>query len=248
MSIRTILIDDEYLSIEELSFLLSKATDIEIIGRAYNGIEGLKLIKDLKPDLVFLDIQMPDMTGLELSKEINKLDIKCKIIFSTAYDKYALEAFDVEAIDYILKPFEEQRVLKAVNKAKNLIQDENTETEPSKLVKKAVALNKLSVLKEDKILLIDIKSIIVIYTEDRNIYIKTKEETFHSNYSIQELEKKLSDKGFFRTHRSFLVNLNKIKEISPWFNGSYMALLDGYDGEVPISRNNVKAFKNILGI
>lgn len=191
---------------------------------------------------------MPDMTGLELSKKINKLDIECKIIFTTAYDKYALEAFDVEAIDYILKPFEEERIIRAANKAKNLIRGKNAETESPKVVNKAVPLNKLSVLKEDKILLIDIKNIIVIYTEARNIYIKTKEETFQSNYSIQELEKKLIDKGFFRTHRSFLVNLNKIKEISPWFNGSYMALLDGFDGEVPISRNNVKAFKNILGI
>ncbi len=88
----------------------------------------------------------------------------------------------------------------------------------------------------------------MIYTEDRNIYIKTKEETFRFHSSLQELEDRLKDKGFFRTHRSYLVNLNKIKEISPWFNGSYVAKLEGFEREVPISRNKVKSFKEILGI
>lgn len=246
MSIKVIIIDDEYLSIRELSFLLSKISYITVVGKADCGTDGLHLIKELQPDLVFLDIQMPDMTGIQLSKVINELDTPCKIIFTTAYDQYAIEAFDVDAIDYILKPYEEERVIKAANKAKNIIQHHTIE--PNKQPVNPTPFNKLSVLQDDTLILIDIEDILLIYTEDRNIYIKTKEETFHSNYSLQELEDKLREKGFFRTHRSYLVNLNKIKEISPWFNGSYIAILDGFDGEVPISRNNVKSFKEILGI
>lgn len=244
MKIQVVIIDDEYLSIKELSFLLSKISYITIVGKADCGVDGLHLIKELQPDLVFLDIQMPDITGIQLSKVINELEVPCKIIFTTAYDTYALEAFDVDAIDYILKPYEEERVMKAANKAKNIIENSKPNKEPAH----PISFNRLSVFKDDKLILIDIEDILLIYTEDRNIYIKTKEKTFHASSSLQELEDKLRKKGFFRTHRSYLVNLNKIKEISPWFNGSYVAKLDGFDKEVPISRNNVKAFKEILGI
>jgi len=246
LNIKAVIIDDEYLSIEELSFLISKLDYIDIIGKADCGIDGLNLIKELNPDLVFVDVRMPDITGIQLSKEVNKLNIKCKIIFTTAYDQYAIEAFDVNAIDYILKPYEEERVIKAASKAKSIIENNNINTRKS--LPNNITFNKLPVLKDDKLILTDIEDILLIHTEDRNIYIKTSKETFISNYSLQELEERLSEKGFFRTHRSYLVNLNKIKEISPWFNGSYVAIVEGLTDEIPISRNHVKLFKQILGI
>jgi len=246
LNIKSVIIDDEYLSIEELSFLLSKIDYIDIVGKADCGIDGLNLIKKLNPDLVFVDVKMPDITGIQLSKEINKLNVKCRIIFTTAYDQYAVEAFDVNAIDYILKPYEEERVLKAASKAKYILKNNNITT--IKVPTNNIAFNKLPVLKDDKLILTNIEDVLLIYTEDRNIYIKTSKETFISNYSLQELEERLSEKGFFRTHRSYLVNLNKIREISPWFNGSYVAILEGLTDEVPISRNHVKLFKQLLGI
>lgn len=246
MNIRTVIIDDEYLAIEELTFLLSKTSYIDIVGKADCGIDGLKLAEELKPDLAFVDVKMPDITGIQFSKEINTRNMKCKIIFTTAYDQYAIEAFDVDAIDYILKPYEEKRVLKAASKARDII--ENNHITISKIPTNNITLNKLPVLKDDKLILIDINDILLIYTEDRNIYIKTSKETFISSYSLQELEERLREKGFFRTHRSYLVNLDKIKEISPWFNGAYVAILEGITDEVPISRNQVKPFKQILGI
>lgn len=248
MSIKAVIIDDEYLSIEELSFLLSKIDYIDIVGKADCGMDGLNIVKELKPDLVFVDVRMPDITGIQLSKEINKLNIKCRIIFTTAYDQYAIEAFDVNAIDYILKPYEDERVFRAASKAKSIIENNNIDANRSYPTPSNIAFNKLSVLKDDRLILIDIEDILLIYTEDRNIYIKTNKETFISNYSLQELEEKLSEKGFFRTHRSYLVNLNKIKEVSPWFNGSYVAIIDGINTEIPISRNHIKSFKQILGI
>lgn len=246
MNIRAVIVDDEYLSIEELIFLLSKTSNVEVVGKADCGIDGLRLIKELKPDLVFLDVRMPDITGIQLSKEINKLNFKCNIIFTTAYDQYALKAFDVDAIDYILKPFEEKRVLKAVSKVKNILQNENIIH--SKIISNNICFNKLPVLKDDKLILLDIENILMIYTENRNIFIKTVSETFTSSSPLQELEERLCDKGFFRTHRSYLVNLNKIREVSPWFNGAYVAILEGLDEEIPISRNQVKVFKQIFGI
>lgn len=246
MNIKAVIIDDEYLSIEELSFLLSKIPYIEIIGNADCGMDGLNLVKELRPDLIFVDVKMPDITGIQLSKEINKLSIECKIIFTTAYDQYAIEAFDVNAIDYILKPYEEQRVVKAVSKAKHMI--ENNHLTNHKAPTNNITFNKLPVLKDDKLILVDIEDILLIYTEDRNIFIRTNKENFISSCSLQELEEKLSEKGFFRTHRSYLVNLNKIREVSPWFNGSYVAKLEGLNEEIPISRNQVKVFKQILGI
>lgn len=246
MSIRAIIIDDEYLSIEELSFLLSKINYIDIIGKADCGIDGLNLIKELDPDLVFVDVSMPDITGIQLSKELNRLNIDCMIIFTTAYDQYAIDAFDVNAIDYILKPYEEERVLKAASKAKSIIEGNNLSTK--KTPPSNISFNKLPVLKDDKLILSDIDDILFIYTEDRNIYIKTNKETYTSNLSLQELEDRLGGKGFFRTHRSYLVNLNKIREVSPWFNGSYIAFVEGLSDEIPISRNHVKLFKQILGI
>lgn len=246
MNIKAVLIDDEHLAIEELSFLLSKIPYVNIIGQADCGIDGLNLIKNLNPDLVFADIKMPDMTGLQLSKEINRLDLKCKIIFTTAYDQYAIEAFNVNATDYILKPYEYDRVLKAVLKVKNILENNNPVNEtPSP---PNITLDKLPALKDDKLILIDIKNILLIYTKDRNVYIQTSKEIYDSNQSLHELEEKLSKKGFFRTHRSYLINLNKIREISPWFNGAYIATIEGIDDEIPISRNNVKSFKQILGI
>lgn len=246
MNIKVVVIDDEYLAIEELSFLLSKVPYIRILGKGEGGIEGLKLVEELKPDLVFVDVKMPDITGIQFSKEIKRRNIDCKIIFTTAYDQYAIEAFDVDAIDYILKPYEEERVLRAVSKAKDIIKNNNVVS--NKVSENNIILNKLPLLKDDKLVLIDVEDILLIHTEDRNIYIKTNTETFISSYSLQELEERLKAKGFFRTHRSYLVNLNKIKEITPWFNGTYVATLEGSNKEVPISRNQVKSFKQILGI
>lgn len=246
MNIKSIIIDDEYLSIEELSFLLSKISYIDIIGRADCGLDGLHLITELNPDLIFVDVQMPDITGIQLSKEINKLNINCKIIFTTAYDQYAIEAFNVNAIDYILKPYEEERVIKSVLKVKNNLENDRIHTELDSI--NSINFNKLPALKDDKLMLIDIKDILLIYAKDRNIYIKTNKEIYTSNHCLQELELKLNKKGFFRTHRSYLINLNKLKEISPWFNGSYIANIEGIDDEIPISKSNIKSFKQILGI
>lgn len=246
MQINTIVIDDEYPSREELKFLISKMPFIKIVGEASSGLDGLELVKKLKPDLVLTDIRMPDITGIQLINEINNLGIKCKVIFTTAYDQYAIKAFEVNAVDYILKPYDEERVAKAVIRIKNIL--ENKSSEAANNPGNTVSLNKLSLWKGDKLILVDIDSIIYAYTEGRDIFIKADKETYLSSHSLHELEEKLKGKGFFRTHRSYLVNMNKINEISPWFNGAYAAKIGEANDEIIISKKQVKKFKEILGI
>jgi len=246
LQINTIVIDDEYLAREELKFLISKMPCIKIIGEASCGFDGLDLVKRLNPDLVFTDIRMPDINGIQLINEMNNLGIKSKVIFTTAYDQYAIKAFEVNATDYILKPYDEERVAKAIIRIKNVL--ENNDNEGVNNSSSTISLNKLPLWKGDKLILVDIENIIYAYTEGREILIKADKETFLSSNSLQELEKKLKEKGFFRTHRSYLVNMNKIKEISPWFNGAYMAKIGNFDDEIIVSKKQVKKFKEILGI
>lgn len=246
MQINTIVIDDEYPSREELKFLISKMPFIKIAGEASCGLDGLELVKKLKPDLVLTDIRMPDINGIQLINEINNLGIKCKVIFTTAYDQYAIKAFEVNAIDYILKPYDEERVAKAIIRIKNILENKNDET--SNNPNNAVSLNKLPLWKGDKLILVDIDSIIYAYTEGRDIFIKVDKETYLSSHSLHELEEKLKGKGFFRAHRSYLVNMNKINEISSWFNGAYIAKIGDFDDEIIISKKQVKKFKEMLGI
>ncbi|HCJ56246.1 LytR/AlgR family response regulator transcription factor [Lutispora sp.] len=246
MQINTIVIDDEYPSREELKFLISKMPFIKIVGEANSGLDGLELVKKLRPDLVLTDIRMPDITGIQLINEINNLGIKCKVIFTTAYDQYAIKAFEVNAVDYILKPYDEERVAKAVIRIKNIL--ENKSSEAANNPGNTVSLNKLPLWKGDKLILVDIDSIIYAYTEGRDIFIKADKETYLSSHSLHELEEKLKGKGFFRTHRSYLVNMNKINEISPWFNGAYAAKIGEANDEIIISKKQVKKFKEILGI
>lgn len=246
MQINTIVIDDEYPAREELKFLLSKIPFIKIVGEADCGFDGLDLIKKLKPDLVFTDIRMPDINGIQLINEINSIGIKCKVIFTTAYDQYAIEAFEVNAAYYILKPYDESRVAKAVMRVKNIL--ESNDNSGTNNAENIAPLNKLPLWKGDKLILVDMESIVYAYTEGRDIFIKAGKEVFLSGYSLQELEKKLEGRGFFRTHRSYLVNINKIKEISPWFNGAYMAKIGDYNDEIIISKKQIKKFKDMLGI
>lgn len=219
---------------------------IKIVGEANSGLDGLELVKKLRPDLVLTDIRMPDITGIQLINEINNLGIKCKVIFTTAYDQYAIKAFEVNAVDYILKPYDEERVAKAVIRIKNIL--ENKSSEAANNPGNIVSLNKLPLWKGDKLILVDIDSIIYAYTEGRDIFIKADKETYLSSHSLHELEEKLKGKGFFRTHRSYLVNMNKINEISPWFNGAYAAKIGEANDEIIISKKQVKKFKEILGI
>lgn len=255
--IRTIIADDEFPARSELEFLLEGIDDIQLVGVAEDGIQALELIKEKSPDLVFLDIQMGGKTGLEVAKELMDLELEPIVVFVTAYDEYALDAFTVNAVDYLLKPYEEERLVKLINRIKPLYFKEQAIEEKltdliekirdkgriSKIEKLAVRTNK------GNLKLLEYNEIILLYTHDSKVYVKTYDQEYQIDLSLSELEDRLKQAEFLRVHRSYLINLNKIKEIVPWFKGKYQVLMgDDRQMEVPVSRAKVKDLQKVFGI
>jgi len=250
MKLRIVIADDEAPARRELKYLLGKTGCAEIIGEAASGSAALRVILESQPQLVFLDVQMPSMTGLELSNLLCRLPEKPLVIFSTAYEKYALAAFDVEAFDYILKPFTFERINKAVQRALKFIQTKEAGAaieaegpEPRDLPKK------IPLYKSGKIIPTAPQEIIFVRIEDGDTVARTGDGGYRTKSPLGELEAKLGRFGFVRVHRSALVNTNHVKEVIPWYNGSYKLVMDDIERtEILVSRYNVKELKQYFNI
>lgn len=250
VKLRALIVDDEYPARQELRYMLKEFKNIEIVGEAANANEALALIKALEYHILFLDIAMPGMSGLELGAAIQELPHKPRVIFISAYDDHALKAFEVNAVDYILKPVEEQRLRKAVDKViKSYQQDAEKEdkgTPPE--IPSQIKINRIPAEKLGKTVLIDMADIFYAFTENDNVYIKSYNDKLLTRFTLKELEARLDTSLFFRSHRCFLVNLHKVKEIVPFFNGTYnLVLEDKENSEVPVSRGQAKKLRKILG-
>ncbi len=240
--IRTVIVDDEPLARERLRKLVSNEEDLELIELCKNGQEAIDHLRKEPPDLLFLDIQMPEINGFEVLKQINYEHIPC-IVFVTAYDEYALRAFEVNALDYLLKPFDQQRFKKAVARVRNQLKGRSQNQLDTRLTKLVNSLDKNSSYLDR----------IMIKANGRVYFVKTDEIDWieaagnylklhcgNKNHMIREtmsnMEEKLDPDQFFRIHRSIIVNIEKIKELQPWFHGDYMiTLLDGQ--KLTMSRN-----------
>lgn len=237
--IKVIVIDDEPYSREELKHLLSKYPFIDIVAEAESGEIGLAKAIAHTPDVLFLDIEMKDLSGIELAKKLQNFKKVPRIVFATAYPDYAAKAFRYDAVDYLLKPFSEEELDETVLRLKQLIlteQKSNIETQTGKL----------SVELDEKILYIDPIKIDFCMSAEKGTVIYTGTQVYKSKLSLKELEKKLNLYPFFRTHKSFLVNLTKVEHLSPWFNGAYRLKLEGQKEEIPVSRNYVKGLRERL--
>ena len=258
--IRTIIADDEFPARNELAFLLGKISDIDLIAQAKNGLEALKIINEEKPDLIFLDIQMPGKTGLDIAREIKGADINPLIVFVTAYDSYAVEAFEVNAVDYLLKPYEENRLMELMKRVNrnintNKMMEEKLEYLLDKLetiseTNKDIGVGRLAVeSKRGHIKLLKYDEIILIYTKNSKIYARTSAEEYEVTSTLCMLEKKLKGHQFLRIHRSYIINLNKVKEIIPWFKGNYQIVMnDNKETELIVSRSKVKTLQEIFDL
>lgn len=254
MQIESILVDDEPLAREELMFLLEANPDVKVVGQAKNGLEAVELVKKHKPHLMFLDIQMPGLDGLQtIDRLIAKRIQLPKVIFVTAYDHYALKAFDLNAVDYILKPIDKNRLDKAINKAKQQINNTAFMEDQFKSLLNLVQGQpeqrfKLLVKSGNRMLLVDSGEIIFANVEDGVISVVTTDLVGTSNYrTLEELQANLDPKIFWRVHRAYIVNINKIKEVIPWFNRSLqLKMIDKKETEIPVSRTQTKKLREFL--
>jgi len=251
MKIRTLIVDDEYPARQELRYLLGEIPEIEVVGEAATASEALALIRAVDYSLLFLDIEMPGLSGLELAKEINALPRPPYIVFVTAYDEYALKAFEVNAVDYLLKPIEAKRLKKAIDKVKKLIQENGLNRGEEKIapMREGGKLDRIPAEKGGKTVLIGEQDIIFAFTEQDYVYLKTFQDKYFTRFTLKELEARLNPTVFFRCHRCFIVNLQKVREIVPFFNGTYTLVVDDKDkSEVPVSRAQAKKLRKILGL
>jgi two-component system response regulator LytT len=259
MPLSTVIVDDEQLARDELAFLLKSVGDVDVIAQGKNGLEAVNLIRELNPDLVFLDVQMPGLDGFGVIKKL--LDRKValpKIVFATAFDQYAVKAFEVNAIDYLLKPFDKKRVAQSVQKARAKIESGGTsadkfETLVKMLESQKPQTSKLLLKAAGRLFLVSQKDICFASIEDGVISVATTGPNGMEGQSncrtLEELFDSLDPGQFWRAHRSYLVNINRIKEVVPWFKSSYQLRMDDKkQTEIPVSRAQTKRLRELFGL
>lgn len=248
--ISTLLVDDETLALDELSFLLREFEDIEIVATASNGLEALKLIEDLEPDLVFLDVQMPGLDGLAVIRKLREKKIPLPhFVLATAYDQYAVEAFRLEALDYVLKPVERDRLEQAVERARRMVAEQAKSAQPEPPAPKpALQRTKLLVRSNQRNFIVDAQDVVYATIDDGLITVVATGLEGQSNYrTIEELQSNLDPDAFWRVHRSYLVNIHRIKEVIPWFKSSFQLRMDDKkQTEVPVSRVQTNRLRALL--
>ncbi|HKO11118.1 MAG TPA: response regulator [Acidobacteriaceae bacterium] len=268
MSITALIVDDEELAREELKYLLDDAVDVDILAEGKNGVEAVDLIRTHHPDVVFLDVQMPGLDGFAVLKKLLELgegEHLPQIIFATAFDQYAVRAFDVNAIDYLLKPFDKARVLQAVERARLRLQEQNTEARPPaagdlrvdallKLIEQQQVprghSGKIVLQSGSRLLLIDQKDICYASIDDGVISVVTPTIEGQSKCrTLEELFDLLDPAVFWRAHRSYLVNINHIREVVPWFKSTYqLRMADKKQTEIPVSRAQTRRLRELFNL
>jgi two-component system response regulator LytT len=251
-TISTVIIDDERLAADELAYLLREFPEIEVIATGNNGLDAVKVIESLEPDLVFLDVQMPGMDGLSVIRNLRDRDVPLPyFILATAYDQYAVEAFALEAMDYLLKPVDRERLSQSIDRARRAIAEKaKTPTAELSLVapRSVAQRTKLLVRANSRNFIVDANDVVYATIDDGLITIVTTTVEGQSNYrTIEELQSNLDPDTFWRVHRSFLVNINRIREVIPWFKSSYQLKMDDKkQTEVPVSRVQTKRLRALL--
>lgn len=251
--LKAVVVDDEQPAREELCFLLDHMDGITVVGQADNGVTALTLIGDAEPHVAFLDVQMPGLTGFEVAQVLLEKRSPSHVVFVTAYDQYAIDAFDVNAVDYLLKPVEKARLELAVQRIRQRVSaglsgDNGLDRLVRMVADRQRQRHQLAVKVNDRFLLVQAEEVIFASVEGDTIHIAAGQVAGTSNYrTLDELQARLDPDVFWRVHRSHLVNINKIKEIVPWFSRNFMLRMrDAKGTEIPVSRSQTKRLREYL--
>jgi len=249
-TISTVVVDDEQLACDELSYLLRDFPEIEVIATGSNGLQAVELIQQLEPELVFLDVQMPGLDGTGVVRRLREKEIDPPhFIFVTAHEHYAVEAFRLEATDYLLKPVDKGRLAETIERVRRSIQEKKVPAEPP-ATKTAMApqRTKLLVRSNNRHFIVDANELIYATIDNGLITLVTANLEGHSTYrTIEDLQANLDRDLFWRVHRSYLVNINRIKEVVPWFKSSYQLRMDDKKHtEVPVSRVQTRRLRELF--
>jgi DNA-binding LytR/AlgR family response regulator len=270
-TLTAIIVDDEPLARQELLYLLEKAGGVDVLAQGTNGIEAVELIRSHQPDLVFLDVQMPGLDGFAVLKKLLDKRIKLpQVVFATAFDQYAVRAFEVNAVDYLLKPFDRGRVQKTLEKARARVGEQAATPAESasdakldallKLIEEQVQAPRASALRpqvgkivvraQNRLLLVDQREICFASIDEGAISVVAAGIEGHSNCrTLEELIDQLDPEAFWRAHRSFVVNIQHIREVVPWFNSSYQLRMDdARKTEIPVSRSQTKRLRDLFNL
>ena len=255
MKMTALIVDDEQLARDELAFLLKGFSDVEVVGQGKNGLEAITLIRELNPQLVFLDVQMPGLDGFGVIKKLREKKVRPPFfIFATAYDQYAVHAFEVNALDYLLKPIARARLEKAIDKMRGMIEAAEPPQEKLDRLVHLVAerpegqMGKLLLKTSGRLYLVDASELVYASIEDGVISLVTREMEGESNFrTVEDLQANLDPNSFWRAHRSYLVNIHRIKEVVPWFKSSYQLKMDDRkQTEIPVSRAQTRKLRELL--
>ncbi|EXX85862.1 histidine kinase [Paenibacillus darwinianus] len=254
-SIKVMIAEDERLAREELAYLLRLEKDLELLPSAANGAELLELAGVWEPDVVFLDVQMPEMEGIQAARMLTAVPSPPLIVFTTAHEDYAVEAFGLNAVDYLLKPYTHLRLKETLSRIRSKLQASPSpqagpppESQSASASSVAGRWNRLLMEDGEKHVLIDPEQVVYAVREERVVLVHLADGTYiTSKQTLQELEDKLASYAFFRPHRSYLVNLNRIDEVVPWFNGAYnLTMRDRKQTPIPLSREAAKELFRLL--
>ncbi|HEY2454236.1 MAG TPA: LytTR family DNA-binding domain-containing protein [Scandinavium sp.] len=241
---KVIIVEDEVLAQQELTWLVKEHSQMEIVGTFDDGLDVLKFLQHNRVDAIFLDINIPSLDGVLLAQNIHQFAHKPFIVFITAWKEHAVEAFELEAFDYILKPYQESRIVTMLQKLENAWQQQtgsaNSAASPQR------ENDTINLIRDEKIFVTSIHDIYYAEAHEKMTFVYTKRESWVMPMNITEFCSKLPAAHFFRCHRSYCVNLNKIREIEPWFNNTYILRLRDLDFQVPVSRSKVKAFRQLM--
>jgi two-component system response regulator LytT len=249
-TLTTIVVDDEQLACDELSYLLKDFPEVDVVATGSNGLQAVEMIQQMEPDVVFLDVHMPGLDGMGVVRRLRETDIELPyFIFVTAYDQYAVEAFRLKAMDYLLKPVDKGRLAETIEHVRRTIQDKKT-PDVAAVPKAAPAApkTKLLVRANNRNFIVDANDVIYATIDNGLITLVTTNIEGHSNYrTIEDLQASLDRELFWRVHRSYLVNINRIKEVVPWFKSSYQLRMDDKKHtEVPVSRVQTRRLRELF--